>query len=572
MSTEKILPHLKKYIVNQNYSSYTAIDQSTWKFIMKISTDFFSQNAHDIYLEGLKKTGITLHEIPKIKEINKCLNKFGWRAVCVRGFIPPNAFMEFQSLKILPIAADMRSHKNLTYTPSPDIVHEAAGHAPIIANTDYSNYLISYGEIASKAIMSSEDMNLYYAIRDLSDIKEKKNATKTEIEYYELNLKKAFKNISYMSESAILSRMNWWTVEYGLIGNIKNPKIYGAGLLSSVGESENCLNKNIKKIPFDINCIDYNYDITEQQPQLFVTPNFKNLTKVLNKLSKKMSYKIGGISGLEQAKKANTICTIEIDKTLQISGKVDNYISYNNKPIFVKTTGSTQLCFKNKELKGHSVNYHTDGFSTPIGKIKTFNKSINQLSDIELQQLNIKKEKTVCIDFKGNIKVNGTIVNILKRNSKIILITFSDCTVTHNSKILYNPSWGNFDMICGNALNSIYGGPCDKEKYYINLETKEKYLNYNIKNENTYNKTLNKIHQKISKLQFNKNNQAKIGKLYTEVRTQFPNEWLILYEILCISNKKSYWFNEIVEFLETLIKKDDDLGRAIKRGLKMIKQ
>ena len=71
----------------------------------------------------------------------------------------------------------------------------------------------------------------------------------------------------------MLSRMNWWTVEYGLIGNIKNPKIYGAGLLSSVSESENCLNNKIKKIPFDLDCINYAYDITEQQPQLFVTKN-----------------------------------------------------------------------------------------------------------------------------------------------------------------------------------------------------------------------------------------------------------------------------------------------------------
>ena len=78
--------------------------------------------------------------------------------------------MEFQSLKILPIAADMRSHEHLTYTPSPDIVHEAAGHAPIIANKDYANYLISYGEIASKAIMSKEDMNLYYAITNILSV------------------------------------------------------------------------------------------------------------------------------------------------------------------------------------------------------------------------------------------------------------------------------------------------------------------------------------------------------------------------------------------------------------------
>ena len=140
--------HLKKYIVEQNYNDYTAIDQACWKFIMKISISFFKKNADSSYLKGLKKTGVTIDKIPKIKEINKALIKIGWQAVCVRGFIPPHAFMEFQSLRIMPIAADMRSHKNLTYTPSPDIVHEAAGHLPIIVNKDYSNYLSKYGEIA----------------------------------------------------------------------------------------------------------------------------------------------------------------------------------------------------------------------------------------------------------------------------------------------------------------------------------------------------------------------------------------------------------------------------------------
>ena len=238
--------YLKKYIVNQNYNKYSYIDHACWRFIMKISLAFFSQHADKIYKEGLEKTGITLNKIPKINSINKKLKKFGWSAVCVRGFIPPQIFMEFQSLKILPIAADMRHHKHLTYTPAPDIVHEAAGHAPIIANQEYSKYLMDYGEIASKAIMSNEDMELYYAIRDLSDAKENTQISDRQIKMYQDKLKKAYSNITYLSESSMLSRMNWWTVEYGLIGNIKNPKIYGAGLLSSVAESQNKASKITK--------------------------------------------------------------------------------------------------------------------------------------------------------------------------------------------------------------------------------------------------------------------------------------------------------------------------------------
>ena len=69
----------------------------------------------------------------------------------------------------------MRSLEHLFYTPTPDIVHEAAGHSPMIADADYAEYLKYYGKIACKAISSSEDYDLYIAIRELSDIKENLN-------------------------------------------------------------------------------------------------------------------------------------------------------------------------------------------------------------------------------------------------------------------------------------------------------------------------------------------------------------------------------------------------------------
>ena len=76
-SIKNIIPkHLKKYIVNQNYSQYNEINQSTWRFIMKISIDFFKKYGHKIYIDGLDKTGITIDKIPKISDINNKLNKF----------------------------------------------------------------------------------------------------------------------------------------------------------------------------------------------------------------------------------------------------------------------------------------------------------------------------------------------------------------------------------------------------------------------------------------------------------------------------------------------------------------
>ena len=564
--------HLKKYIVSQHYEEYTYIDHACWRFIMKLSVDFFKSNADDIYLEGLKKTGITLNEIPKIKNIDKKLSKFGWRAVCVRGFIPPTAFMEFQSLKILPIAADMRNHRNITYTPAPDIVHEAAGHAPIIANKDYANYLINYGEIAVKSILSSEDMDIYYAIRELSDLKEKSNLTNREILKYEKKLKKLSNNITYLSESSLLARMNWWTVEYGLVGAANNPKIYGAGLLSSVGESENCLNKKIKKIPFTLDCINYDYDITEQQPQLFVTPNYKFLSAELKKFSKKMAYKKGGEYGIKEAIKAKTICSIEIDKLIQISGVISNYMINKNGDIyFIKLSGPTQICYKNKEINSHGVDYHSEGYSTPLGKLKKYNKPIHKLTNKEKVELKLAKNNIVTLNFKDDISLKGQIKNILKRNSRIILISFTNCTLTKNKLVLFDPSWGEFDLVTGTTISSVFGGPSDSVNYYRKIKSKKsRYKKYNIKKKlNEEDEILNNFFKLIS--QTKNNDLDKLYNIYEKITKSKIKDWLIKYEFLekTNCNLSIPWIKTIFNDLQKLSLKNTDLSRAIKRSLKL---
>ena len=290
MNLNNLPKHLKQYIVDQEYDRYTIIDHKVWSFIMNISVPFFKKHAHSSYFEGLNRTGITFDKIPLIKNMNQKMSKIGWGAVPVRGFIPPWAFMEFQALGILPIACDMRSSEHLTYTPAPDIVHESAGHSPIIINKEYSYYLKQYGKVASKAVFSKEDERIYFAIRRLSDLKEDRQATKQQIDDAEKELKNAKEAQTIPSEATLLSRLHWWTVEYGLIGELNNPKIYGAGLLSSVGESQNCLKPSVQKIPLTIDCIDYSYDITEQQPQLFVAKDFSDLIDILNEFEKTMSF------------------------------------------------------------------------------------------------------------------------------------------------------------------------------------------------------------------------------------------------------------------------------------------
>ena len=179
--------------------------------------------------------------------MSRILKDIGWYAVAVDGFIPPTVFMEFQAYNVLVIAADIRQINHIGYTPAPDILHEAAGHAPIIADKSYSNYLKRFGEIGSKAFSSYFDIELFDAIRELSILKEAPQIEKSKVIAAEKKVVELQSKTNDLSEMAKIRNLHWWTVEYGLIGSVEDPKIYGAGLLSSISESVNCLSNKVQK-------------------------------------------------------------------------------------------------------------------------------------------------------------------------------------------------------------------------------------------------------------------------------------------------------------------------------------
>jgi phenylalanine-4-hydroxylase len=122
---DRLPKHLKQFIQPQNYDAYTAIDQAVWRYVMRKNVAYLSQVAHPSYLDGLQKTGIEIEEIPSMYGMNRILKAIGWAAVAVDGFIPPNAFMEFQAYKVLVIASDIRQLEQIEYTPAPDIIKQS---------------------------------------------------------------------------------------------------------------------------------------------------------------------------------------------------------------------------------------------------------------------------------------------------------------------------------------------------------------------------------------------------------------------------------------------------------------
>src|SRR6267143_3984450 len=443
--------HLLQFAVDQRYDEYTSVDHAVWRFIMRQNIFFLREYAHKLYFQGLLDTGISFDRIPRIEEMNEILGKIGWGGVAVDGFIPPAAFMEFQAYRVLVIACDMRQINHIEYTPAPDIVHEAAGHAPIIVDREYSNYLQRFGEVGAKAMSSKKDFELYQAIRHLSILKERPNADPKEVDEATKLVEHRQKNLGEPSEMALLSRLHWWTVEYGLIGPLENAKIYGAGLLSSIGESVSCLEPKVKKIPYSIDAANTPFDITTKQPQLFVCRDFEHLADVLEEFASKMAYQVGGREGINKAIECKNTATCEYSSGLQVSGVFTEVLSGKEKqPIYLRTTGKTALAFKDKELPGHGIDYHKDGFGSPIGNWKP--------TDLE-------EGKKTKLEFESGITVEGKIDKLLQRDGKLLLITFSNCTAKYGDRVLFEPSWGTYDMAVGDRIISVFNGAADKDAH-----------------------------------------------------------------------------------------------------------
>lgn len=569
--TERLPKHLHQFIVKQPYEEYTAQNQAVWRYVMRMNIDFLSEVAHESYLEGLKKTGISEDEIPKMEGMNRILKDIGWAAVSVDGFIPPNAFMEFQAYNVLVIASDIRTIDHLEYTPAPDIIHEAAGHAPIIANPEYAEYLRRFGEIGCKAISSSEDYEMYEAIRLLSILKEDPNSSEAEIENAQQKVEELQNTMGELSEMAQIRNLHWWTVEYGLIGTLENPKIYGAGLLSSIGESKKCLTNEVKKLPYSIEAATQNFDITKPQPQLFVTPDFAHLSFVLEEFANKMALRTGGLSGVQKLIKSNNIGTVELSTGLQISGVFAHVIvDDNSKPVYIQTSGPTALASRDKELIGHGTDYHLEGFGSPLGKLKGINLAIEDMFPKDLEVYGIYEGKKTVLLFEGNIKVEGEVITG-KRDlkGKILLISFKNCTVTHNDAVLFKPEWGIYDMAVGKEIISVHAGPASVNSFKdlgAISATKTHKISYSEEEIK-----LHKMYQEIAEMR--KNGAVYflgLALIFEKLKANFASDWLLpleMYELVYQSGTEVEI--EILDYLMQLkkIKKHEQL---IANGIRII--
>jgi len=559
---QDIPEHLQEYITEQDPSLYTPEDHASWRFIMRVSKAFFKDHAHPLYLAGLEATGISSERVPLISEMDAALRKMGWRAVAINGFIPPSIFLEFQSLKILAIACDMRKIENLGYTPSPDIVHEAAGHAPIVCDPHYRSYLEAYGQVARNAIISKEDLELYNVIFDLSEIKENPKATPAEIALVQKRFEAVASSITEPSEAAVLARMAWWTTEYGLIEMNGKPLIYGAGLLSSILESHLCVLPSVKKIPFSLDAVlKTSYDITRPQPQLFVAKSFETLTTALEEFANGMSFRRGGTYGLETAEKAQATVTVAMDSGIQISGVVSSFETTGDSVESFTLIGTKQFSYHEEAMTEISSTHFGSKIYFPL-----FDSSISTISLTDIQKklhsngLPTKSGNRITGNFKKEIRLGAGGRLIVLEKTKV---------VSSEGKVVFEDKTHLYPLLLGSKITSVFGGAADRKEFALRNSNLKKKVASHKTNFKTGNEHFCENYTKIRALRISgKHDYELLDGILKLVPVTQSRSWLQLLEILELYKK---WGqpHANVGLIEELLKKHAQENTKLKEQIQM---
>lgn len=567
---KKSIPlHLRPFTAQQHYNAYSPIDHAVWRYVMRQNHHFLEDIAHDAFTSGLKSSGISIDSIPRVSEMNDHLDKIGWGAVIVDGLIPGTAFFDFQAHGILPIATDIRQKTNIEYTPAPDILHEAAGHAPILFDETYSEFVKLIGNIGANAFATKEELDVFEATRHLSIVMESPASTEEEIEAAKQRLKEKQQHVKGLSEAEQISRIFWWTVEFGLIGELQKPKIFGAGLLSSVGESKHCLSNQVKKRPFTIeDAINTSYDVTSMQTQLFVCESFEQLIEEVTRFSESMAFRQGGTAAIEKAIASSQVAHIELNSGIQITGLFTDIMKdAEGEAIYVKTTGPSALSIQNEQINHHGPDIHHDGFGAPIGKLAGGIWLENQ-TEQSLKKLGIEMNKMMQITFESGVEISGHVTNLLFNHDSLVLISLEECLVKMGDEILFHPTWGTYDLAVGSQIVSARPIAADYAAFHG-----ESVMNEENPKEGTSLAPLEELYAEVRQIrETNFPQDVLLHSVIGKILDEFPEEWLLQLEVLELlekHDKESPLKKLLLDQLEKL-SQEERYVRLIQNGLDVI--
>jgi phenylalanine-4-hydroxylase len=225
-------------VVEQPWASYTETDHTTWATLFARQQDVLPERASRTFLDNLARMDMHADGIPKFDDLNVALRKTtGWELVGVEGLLPELTFFDHLANRRFPVTWWIRKPEQLDYLSEPDLFHDLFGHVPLLMEPVFADYMQAYGQggVSAHAIGADALMRL--------------------------------------------TRLYWYTVEFGLIREPEGLRIYGSGIVSSKGESIHCLESLApNRVGFDLRRImRTRYRIDTFQKTYFVIDSFEQL-------------------------------------------------------------------------------------------------------------------------------------------------------------------------------------------------------------------------------------------------------------------------------------------------------
>ena len=223
-----------------SYPDYIPDEHAVWRELHARQTALLPGRAADEFLSGLAALDLDRERIPALADVSRRLeHATGWRIARTPGLLDAHDFFAHLARRVFPCTDYIRSRQELDYTPAPDCFHDIFGHTPMIMHPRFADF---YQQIGAAALACSDP-----AIEEG------------------------------------LTRIYWFTVEFGLVKNSAGLRIYGNGIISSYGETQHSLTPAVIKRPFDPDVVAATpYDIWHFQNQLFVIESFDDLVEAFD--------------------------------------------------------------------------------------------------------------------------------------------------------------------------------------------------------------------------------------------------------------------------------------------------
>jgi len=227
------------FIIQQDYSAYTEEQHNVWAELVGRRLPELEKHAASEYLDGFEIIGLQRDRLPNLTSISARLSpRTGWTSTPVNGFLPAPAFFEMLASRLFPTTTWLRKRDALDYTPEPDIFHDVFGHVPMHAHPVFADFLAHYGRVCARV--------------ERADVLEK------------------------------LGRLFWYTVEFGLIRERGEIKVYGSGLISSHGECRNVTEGHCVVHDFSLRgVLDTPVKVDELHKLLFAVSSFEQIYEAM---------------------------------------------------------------------------------------------------------------------------------------------------------------------------------------------------------------------------------------------------------------------------------------------------